>query len=117
MRSRLDGLLGVVPGPTGVRHEERHEDSGDEGSGEQASQGFHAQDRPDQEWRQDGHDTGKDHLSKRRPRRDVDAACRVGLARALHDARDLPELTTDLLDHPAGGSAHGRHGQGRDHER
>ena len=36
----------------------------------------------------------------------------IGLARALHDALDLPELTTHLHDHRTRSPAYGFHGHG-----
>ena len=117
----LDVLLGVVPGTTGVRHEDRHREAADERSREEPHHAGHAEHEPDEDRDRDGHERGKDHLLLGARGRDRDArgVVRVLLAvdvdavgplqgvgdvlvghavlleGALHDA----ELATALVDH------------------
>ena len=58
-----------------------------------------------------------DHLTQRRLGDDVHAGAIFRLARALHDARDLPELAPHLVHHAPARDADGVHGQGGEDER
>ncbi len=114
----LDVLLGVVPGAARVGHEDGQGEAGDERTGEQAAEGVDV-DEADDEGDDHGEGTGDDHLLQRRRRGDLHATSRVGddAGLALTQARDLPELATDLFDHLLGGTTDGVDREGGEEER
>ncbi len=116
----LDVLLGIVPGTTARGHGDRHEEAGDDGADQEATQGLDARPRPhdgiEDEYEDDRHQDGKqgrdDHLADGGLREQVHGSRVVRLARAFHDSLDLAELAPDLVDHRAGRPADGFHGHG-----
>ena len=112
----LNVLLGVVPGAAGVGHEDGQQHAGDERAGQQAAQGLHAQDQAHGQGSQHRHDAGDQHLLQGGGGGDGHAGLVVGLAGALQDAGDGPELAADLLDHAVSGLGDGLHGQGGEDE-
>ena len=113
----LDELLGVVPRPARVRHGEGEEHAAEEGAGEDPAQGFRTDPEADHPGHRHRDDPGRDHPPDRGGGRDVDATLRVRLGVPLQEARDLPELAPDLVDHVEGGVAHRGHRERGDEER
>ncbi len=111
----LDVLLGIVPRPAAIGHEQREEDAHERRAGEEAAEGLLAEDEADDGGEDHGGEAGDDHLLEGRARGDLYAAGSVGLGVAVHEAGDLAELTPHLLDHAEGGAPHGLHGEGGDH--
>ena len=116
VRTGFDVLLGVVPGSTGVGHEQRHQHTHERCAGQQAAQRLDPQESADQHRRDHGRDAGQDHLAQRSACGDVHAPRAVGLGGAFHETGDFTELAAHLFHHVARGSADGGHGHRPDQE-
>ena len=112
----LDDLLRVVPRTTGVREEDRHERAGADGAGEEACKRADAQAETDRDRRQRSQQTGRGEFTQGVAGADVDDLAVLRLCRALHDPRDLAELTAHLEDDRAGSAGHGVDRQAGEHE-
>ena len=112
----LDVLLGVVPGAAGVGHVDGHQEAGDGGAGQQTDHTLEAQHHAHHDGRYHGDNGGQHHLLQAGLGAQVHAARIIGIGLALHQARDLTELTAHLQHHALGRAAHRVHGQGGEHE-
>ena len=112
----LDELLRVIPGPAGVRQEDRHEHTGRDGSGEVGAEGANAEAEADCDRGENGEQAGCDELTERIAGDDVDHLAVLRLLGALHDARVLAELAAHLEDDRARCTGHGVDRQAREEE-
>ena len=113
----FEGLLGVVPGTSGVRHEDRHQNAGHQNAGQEAAEGTRAEGESDHHGGHDSHGSGQHHPLDGGRSRDVDTARSVGSSGALEETGDLAELAANLFDHLHRRFTHGVHGHGREQER
>ena len=107
----FDRLLRVVPRTTGVRHKQRHHYAGHGRAGEQAAEGFHAEELANDDGKQNRRDAWENHLLECGGGRDIHATGRVRLhaGPALEEAGNLAELTADFLDHALRRATDGGH--------
>jgi len=108
----LDVLLGVVPGASGVGHHDGHHHAGCDGSTEHANEALGADEESNDKGREDGPESGEDHLLNGGLGGDGDAPVGVGLSLALHESGDLGELAADLDDNGTGSLLDGEHSEG-----
>ena len=112
--ARLDELFRVVPRAASGGHGDGNEQASDDGTDEQASERVHAKAKAHDDRCKHGEQGRRHHLADRFPGDDVDRTSVVGLARAVHDARDFPELAAHFFYHRAGGLSDRFHGHGRE---
>ena len=113
MGASFDEFLGIVPGTSGIGHEDGEQEAGDKSPGKEAAQGLDV-DEADREWERNRQSARNEHLPQSRRRADVDAPGVVGLGRriALSQARDLAELAPYFFDHLVGSPSDGLDRQG-----
>ena len=97
----FDGLLGVVPGPAGVSHEDGEQLPGDDGPGEEAAERLDLEGQSDRDGREDCEHCEGHELALGRGGADADRLPVVGLYFAFHQAGN-PELAPDFFNDEAG---------------
>ena len=107
----LDELLGVVPGTAGVRHEDGHQNAGDESAAEHTAESGGAKDESAEKGSGDGDEAGDDHFLQSSFGGDGDAGLVVRLLGSGENAGSLSELTTDFFDHVVCCTTDGLHGE------
>ena len=112
----LDIFLGIVPGTTGVGHEDGQHEAGTEAADEQAYHARYTEYQSRHDGSHDGQQRGYDHFALSSLGRDGHAAFVVGFGLAGEDALDFAELAAHLLDHVCGGTTYGVHGQSAEEE-
>src|SRR5699024_1471768 len=105
VESVFDELLSVIPSAAGVRQEHRHQYAGADGAGQVGTQRPDTHAKADRDGREDRQNSRCGELTQGIAGADVDDATVFGPAAAVHDAGDVPELTTYLEDDRAGGAA------------
>ena len=108
--SVFDVFLGVVPSTAAGTHGNSHEQTGDDGAHQQATQSRWAQDQADHDRGDHGQQAGDHHFFDGCSGQHVHSGVVLGLAGTVHDAFDFLELAAYFHHHGTSGTAHGFHG-------
>ena len=111
----FDQLLRVVPGAAACAHADGHEETGDDGAHQQATQRGRPEQHADRDRRHDRQQTRNDHLLDGCRGEHVHRRAVIGLALVGHDLA-VGKLFAHLDDHRAGSAAHGLHGHRAEQE-
>ena len=95
----FDELLGVVPGTTGVRQENRHQCAGGNCPGEVGAERADAESEADRDRSEDRQDARCCEFAERITGADVDDLAVFGTTRAFHDSGDVAELAAHFVHH------------------
>ena len=95
----FDIFFRVIPCTTSVGHEDRHHNTGSQGTSQQTAQSGCAQQQTYNDRSCNCHDTGYQHFFQSCCCRDFYTFFVVGFACTFHDTRDCTELTSNFFDH------------------
>ncbi len=111
--SRLDILLGVVPGPAGIGHRNRQQEAGTESSDQEPTQciGPEEGNHSHRNRNDDRQQAGQYHFFQRCLGGNINAPGIIRFGFAGHDPLYLMPLAAYLIDHQHSCPAHGIHGQ------